>query len=539
MIWVSSRISEGPVASQRKHLCPFVVTFLAVLAPSSSWAATPDILLPEPFAVELPADTTTLETGSGPLRRLLAGVQAGGDRVTVAMPRDRVGAGAWRVILSAWDAGVRDRPVARREAVLVVVPHGMTPVGATGIGGGALIARDDAGFVHMVWTDAWRAGAREGAMYRRGQVMPDGSVQLDSEILDLAPHRGNWTAAPTLAAAENTVHFTWQADGTTRYRSLTRVGSDWRWSDEVDTKAASGDQGTAIAADANTVHILSGDGHYMASRDGGRTWTTETVPFGTFARLGTLSLTLDASGRPLAAAAVLVSEATQAAAGPGKGARWTLRLARRIGNGAWQALPGPLDERPEWASGERADEDVLCDGFRVREDASGAMHAVWAGTSAGRSAFGFQAYYAWRPSGGEWGPPVLLAKPDPVHGLGKSFASGLIVDGDAAMPLLSLDLHSGWRYRGSDTELELFRGGTMRALALTLTRFIRDAMTVNEPAAALTSASPNPVVTLLHAEDGRFWADILVTLAPTRVAAPGVIVWRHLDVTDWRRAVGQ
>jgi hypothetical protein len=71
----------------------------------------------------------------------------------------------------------------------------------------------------------------------------------------------------------------------------------------------------------------------------------------------------------------------------------------------------------------------------------------------------------------------LLAAPDPTHGSGKTFASELIVDGDAAMPVVSLGSHAGWRYRGADAELRLARGVEMRTPALVLTRFIRDAVT--------------------------------------------------------------
>jgi hypothetical protein len=529
------------VARQRKHFFPVVAALVAILFPSASWAGAPDILLPEPFAVELPAGGTTLGVDDEPMKKLLAATQAGGDRVTALLPRDRVGPGGWRVILSAWSAGVRDRPAARREAVLVVLPHGITPVGATGVGGAPHIARDADGFIHMVWTDGWRAGGREGAMYRRARISPDGSVQFDSKVLDLGPQRGNWTAMPTLAAAGNTIHFAWQSDGTVRYRSLTRVATDWRWSDEIDTKAlnTSRDQGPAISADANAVHILNSDGRYMASHDGGLTWSTETIPFGTNPKLGVVSLTLDSAGRPLAATCVLSNDMTPGANGRSAGVRWTTRLARRVGAGAWQVLPGPLNGRAGWSSADRPDEDVICDSFRVLVEPGGAMHAVWQRTPAGGAALGVQAYYAWRPSGGEWHPPVLLATPDPTHRSGRSFAEGLVLDGGTAMPLVSQELHSGWRYRGNDAEFELFRDGEKRAPALTVTRFIRDAMTASEPAAAMSTSSAEPLPTLVHAADGRVWADVLMILSPTRTASPGIIVLQHLDMTDGPRTVGQ
>jgi hypothetical protein len=507
---------------------------LTMFVPLPSWAATPDILLPEPFAVELPAGVNTM-TGEDPaMKALLAGARAGGDRVTASLPRERIGPGAWRVILSAWETGVRDRPVARREAILMVLPHGVTPVGASGVGSAAQIARDGDGFIHMVWTDAWRPGAREGVMYRRARELPDGTVQFQTDILELGQHRGNWNTLPTVAAAGNAVHFAWQSGGTIWYRSLTKSGADWRWSDEIDTKRTSSDQGLAIVADATTVHILTSDGHYNASNDGGRTWTTEVVPFGTNPHLASVSLTIDRAGRPLAAASLLVSEASGRT-----GARWTLRIVRRIGAGAWQIQPGPLDGRTEWASADPPGDDVTCDSLRVQEDQGGAMHAVWQGISSGQTAFGVQAWYALRPSGGEWRPPIRLPQPDPVHGASKSYVAGVILDRDNAMPLTSRELHSGWRYRGTDSELELFRDGEKRAPPLPVAGFIRGAMTENEPAAGLSAMAASASPSLFHAADGRVWADMLTILSPAAIKAPAVVVWQHQDLTDWLRAAGQ
>jgi len=533
MVGMAGRISEGPVARQRKRCFPQVVALLfAIVTPLASWSATPDILLPEPFAVELSAGTTRLAPDDASVQQLLSGVQASGDRVSVTFPRNTIGPGAWRVILSAWAAGVRDRPATRREAVLVVLPHGMTPVANTGYASTPHIVRDADGFVHMVWTDAWRAGTREGAMYRRGIVLPDGTVRFDTDILDLGHNRGNWTAMPVLTAVGHTIHFAWQADGTVRYRSLTRAGGEWQWSAEVDTKAPalSREQGPAIAADADTVSILSSDGHYLASRDGGRNWPKEIVPFGAYRRLGTVSLAVDGSGRPLAAASALISEP-----GAASGIRWTQRLARRIGAGAWQALPGPIDGRAECTTQTRPEGDVVCDGFRVLEDPAGALHAVFLGAPAGGSDFAVQAYYAWQPSGGEWTPPTPLLKPDPVHGLGRSIAIDLLLDHDAAVLLTGFELHAGWRYRGDDAQLELFRDGAMRAPALPVTSFIRNAMTQSEPAAALSASALSLAPTLFHTPDGRIWADVLMILNPSAIAAPGVVVWQRLDVTGWLR----
>jgi hypothetical protein len=235
MIRACGPITEGPVPGQRNHLFPVLVTLLTLLQPPSSWsAAAPEIIPPEPFALELPAGVTSLSADDKLIQALIATAhtEPGGDgiRLTASLPKERIGVGLWQVIWSAWDKTLRDRPVARRESFLFVVPHGMTPVAmsgktdATAGNNAAHITRDAAGYVHMVWTDSWRPGARAGGLYRRARVLPDGSARFETDSLDLGTHPSNWTAIPALAVAGDTVHFAWQSDGTIRYRSVTRDG---------------------------------------------------------------------------------------------------------------------------------------------------------------------------------------------------------------------------------------------------------------------------------------------------------------------------
>ena len=520
------------MARQHHHFFQTFATLVMMSVASPCWAGAPEILLPEPFAIELPAGITTLGEGDGPVRELLAGITTARQRVTVAFPRGRVGAGAWRVILSLWSADEHGRPAARREAVLVVLPHGLTPVGETGTGATARIVRDSSSSVHIVWTDGWRAGGREGAMYRRAHVSPDGTVRFDTDIQPLGPHPGNWSASPVVAAAGTTVHFAWQADGTVRYRSLTKTGSEWRWSEEIDTKMPNPENGPAIQVAAGVVHIVTSAGQYATSRDAGGTWTIETVPFGVNRRLGSVSLSLDASRRPLVAASVLVNEAVRTAEGKGAGDDWTLRLVRRTGPGVWETLPGPLERQPEWAAPARPDESVIAGSFLATEDKSGAIHAVWGGSPAGAEAA--VAWYGWRPPGGEWQRPISLVEADPVHGLGRSSVAGLVVNKDAAMPLVSMELHSGWRYRGSDTRVYLFKGGQRSGVSWPLTNFLRDAMEGGESAAALSTAAGSPAMTPVEGQDGHLWNDVPLTLSSPIAKAPGIIVWRQLDVTAVR-----
>jgi hypothetical protein len=525
------------VPGQRNH----VLLLLATLTITPCWAAAPDIILPDPLAVELPLAAIGLSVDDEQTKDLIAAVRADGRRVTVAFPRDRIGAGIWRVIWSAWDGDDRSHPAARRESFLYVLPHGMTPVAntsapnATAGNNTTHIARDAAGSVHMVWSEGLRGGTAPGAKYRRARVLPDGSARFETDVAGLAPHAGDWTARPALTAVGDTIHFTWQANGHAWYRSLTRDPAGWRWSNDVDTMAPSPghDTGPSIAAGAESIHILTLAGICVSSTDGGLTWTPETVPFGTVQRVKTASLSLDSEGHPLAGASVVIKDPAHLSEQRGSGGYWTLRLARRIAMGAWEAIPGPVDGRPEWAEPVEQDEDVLTDWIRVLEDRTGGMHVTWHGTAVSRIYANDRAYYAWRPPGEAWRTPVTISEPQPALGLGWSYAPALTLDGDRALTLMFQDLHAGLSDRGFDAELDLFRDGRLIARALPVTRFARDSIAGGEPARALSTWFPGAASSLVRGADGRIWADILMTLSPTGVEASALVVWQRLDLTDW------
>lgn len=519
---------------------------MLVLSTAPAWAGAPSILLPEPFAVELAKDDAGVGPDDPAMRALVDRVTADGHKVTAVFPRHRLGPGLWPVILTAWDGEAADFPLARREAYLFVLPHGMTPVGSTGktdatAGNNAThIVRDKNGFVHMVWTDSWRPGARPGGLYRRAKVWPDGSARFETDNLDLAPNPGNWTSIPSLCADGDTIHFAWQDNGSVWYRALTFDAAGWHWSDPVDTKAPGPgrDTGPSIAAGAGSVHILTPAGVYTASRDGGRTWTTEPAVFGPDARVKTASLTLDASGRPLAAASVVIAS-PPLTEDRGHGGYWTMRIERRSAAGVWEEVRGPLADHPEWAAPAHADEDVLADWVRVAEDRAGGMHATWHGTAVSRIFANDAAYYAFRPKDGGWRELVSLHAPNRRRGDGWSYAPGLALDGVVALPLVFHNRLSGGQDRGFDAELGLYRDGRMLAPPLPVTHFARDAILAGEPASALSAWFPGPAPTPSRDANGRVWLDVLMTLVPAGVTAPGLTVWQRLDITRWLAAADQ
>ena len=527
---------------QRNHHYRLLLSaFCLSFSPLFSWAATPVIAPPEPQAIELASGATTVSADDAPFRDMVAKVKLDGLRVTASLPRGKVGVGVWPVIWTAIDPAEPDHPAARRESFLFVLPHGMTPLGAgvvenaVAANNTAHILEDPSGAVHMVWIGP------SGATYRRARLSPDGTVHFETDPTPLGPHPGNWASLPTLAVAGNTVHFVWQAD-TILYRSLTRDGDTWRWGDEIDTKVASTgrDTGPSLAADSNAIHFLAQSGIYATSIDGGRVWTTEKVPFGPGYQAKGVSLSLDNKGRPLAAANYVVDGPTQYSQDQGRGGYWTIRIARRVAPGKWEAVPGPVDERPEWAHPTSKNEDVLTDWIRIMGDPSGGIHMSWHGTAVGRIFGHDRAYYAWRSPNGDWTPPVALRDPDPDHGYGWSYAPSLALDGELTLALPFHVMNAGSQARGFDSDLALLRSGKLIAPLLPVTTFARDSIISGEPRNALSSWFPEIAPTVARdSETGRVRADILVDLAPTSVQASPIVVWIQKDLTDWIKAAGQ
>jgi hypothetical protein len=275
------------------------------------------------------------------------------------------------------------------------------------------------------------------------------------------------------------------------------------------------------------------------SRDGGRGWTSEKVNFGMPGVPKTLSLALDHEGRPLVAGSLVVISPPRLSLDQGHGGYWMLRLVRREAAGDWRTLPTPVDERPEWAAPLRSDEDMLCDWVRVLADPAGGIHLAFQGTAVSRIYGHDQAYYAWRSPDGRWRPLVPLREPDPGSGIGWSYAPGLTLDGDRALALVFYGMHAGRQERGFDADLEQFRDGRPLARPLPVTRFASDSIVSGEPDRALSAWFPGAAPSLARDADGRIWADILVSLAPSGVVAPSLIVWTRLELTAWLKSVGQ
>ena len=259
----------------------------------------------------------------------------------------------------------------------------------------------------------------------------------------------------------------------------------------------------------------------------------------------TVSLTLDNTGHPLAAASSVVVNPPRYSEDQGHGGYWTIRLVRRVSPGVWEPVPGPVDGRPEWAAPRQPDQDVLCDWVRVLSDSFGGIHVTWHGTAVSRIYGNDRAYYAWRSPGGVWSDPVQLREPDANRGYGWSYAPSLALDGDRALTLTFYNLSAGNQMRGFDSDLGLFhdgRKGCARHRELPVTRFAERSIVAGEPANALSAWFPAIAPALVSGGgDGRIWADILAGAGTDRgeVTALPLIVWIRRDVTDWLKAAGQ
>jgi len=134
---------------------------------------------------------------------------------------------------------------------------------------------------------------------------------------------------------------------------------------------------------------------------------------------------------------------------------------------------------------------------------------------------------------------VSLREADPGNGFGWSYAPALIMDGDRALTLVFHNMVAGRQQRGFDVDLELFRDGRSLAPALPVTRFARDSIVTGQPQNALSCWFPGADPTVERGGDGRVWADMLLSLAPTGIPGSSLIVLDRLELTAWLKAAGQ
>jgi hypothetical protein len=516
------------------------LVFLTAGLPPARTQPAQTIALPDLMAVELPAGGAKLAPTDPPLRDLLASSTSGRLRVTTDLRR-QLGAGAARVTWSAWNGEPETgTPAAMRTATVFVLPAGMTQAGVSGdenatAGNNAVhIARDRNGRVHMVWVDSGRAAKDTGPIYRRGVIGEDGTARFETPPMHVAEGTPeDWTAYPGLAVDQDAVYVVWQGGGKAWTRRLNLGPSGYVWGPPRDTGARSDgrDSGPSIAADGNRVHIITPSGVYAFSSDGGQSWMTAPMPIPPGQRLKTASLALDSAGSTIAFSS-LVRDPKDDGKNEGSGGYWQLRIIQRTSDGRWLGASDALGEFPAWGE-PFPGQDVLADWARVGVDRARGIHLLWHGTAASHIYGHDQAYYAYRPAGGDWRPPVTLVAPDSARGIKFSFAPSMTLDGEGAWATVFHDVYSGERWAGFDAVLVPLWDGLPTAAALPVTQFVRESIDRNAPEFALSSRFPAAAPAAFRGTDGRTRLDILETLIPMGVPdSPKLIVWHRLDVSD-------
>jgi hypothetical protein len=494
----------------------------------------PQIALPDLLAVELPAGMADLGPDDAPLHDLLAGAHSGNLRIDTNLTA-RLAAGPATVTWTAHDAA--GKPLTTRKAVILVLPHGLTPVGTSGdenASGGnnaVRIVHDDSGHIHMIWVDSGGPSGRTGPVYRRAALAASGAVTLETPpiyVADITP--GDWNAYPSLALDGASVQLAWQGGGTVHTRRLSPDATGFAMGPVVDTKAKGNgrDIGPAIAADQRGLHIVTPDGLYTFSGNGGTSWTTATIPLPPGHKIKTISLAPNGKGD----VDIGFSSVTPQPKDKSIGGWWQFRTLRRTADGQWIDPVEVLAGKPGWSQ-PPAGEDALVDWVRLAADGQGGLHAAWHGTAISHKYGNDSSFYAWRDPSGTWHEPVRLIAPDPAGYTRFSFAPSIALDGEKAMALSFYDVYAGTNWIGFDSAAGVLRDGTMAKPGTPISQFVASALAAGKQDNALSTRFPAAAPTLWHAPDGHVWLDMLETLIPSAPGFEGkIIVYHRVDVTS-------
>ena len=515
---------------------PCLSLIFALLCLPASAQTSAQIVLPEPFAVEMPAGAALLPADSGRLYDLLTAASAGKLRVTSDLNHP-VGTGPTSVTFTARDGA---RAVGTRKAALFVLPSGFAPVGrsadenATAGNNAAHIVSDSAGRVHMIWTDSGRQGALVGAKYRRARIDEVGAVVWETAEIPLAGEvQADWNAYPALAVDGEGVDFVWQNHGHLQHRRLAPSGGALVWGAIHDTGLPSDgrDTGPSVVTSGNTIAAIVPSGAVAISRDAGQSWTVEKIAILAGERVKTASLARGADGTLHAAMSVMTRQSTKTEGQGGGGGYWQLLVAVRSAAGEWSAPNDVLAGLPSWAP-PPPNEDALADWVRIEVDAAGAEHLAWHGTAVSREYGHDQSWYARRGSASEVLAPVALAPTDMAHGVKYSFAPSLTLDGDHALLLTFFDVFGGDHWAGFDSQLVVFGRGKKQGTPLPITEFSRRSIAAADPRIELSARFPSAAPKLRRGADGHVWLDVLHTLKPLSVEGEAaLVVYQRVDLT--------
>ena len=510
-------------------------------------AASPTIALPEILAIELPAaGMTSIAPSVSPLKELLGSASAPGLQVThdVTAP---VALGATQVTWTAWSgASGSSQAAATRQAWVYVFPFGQTPAGvsgrhdATAGNHSAKVVRDRSGRVHVAWLDASRPGKGTTILYRSGVQDPaTGRFAWDipvSRITDPSSAVG----MVSMEASPNALHLVWATQSTTRYLRVLWVGGGWRAEPIRDTGAAGGayDNGSDLAVRGDDeIHVLTYEGQYAVSTNGGSSWRVEQVPWEPGEKKNP-ALAVDAMGNAHVVYTIKVRVPTERKSGQPSGAYWQLRYVRHQPQGGWVDAQDVLGASPEWGD-QGMSRDILADWPDIAADRQGNLHVGFHGTAKSGRYGQDEAFYVRRPAAGPgawgaWEHPVPLHPVNRATRQSHSFAPSLTLDpeSDAVLAVVFFDYQNQNR-EVFDSDALLLRGGRLVGAPVALSRNAKTALDANRPDDALATWFASAAPRLYHQADGRVWLDVLYTAqTPERHGSPHYVIYQRSDVRD-------
>lgn len=511
-------------------------------------AASPKIALPEMLAIELPEPAmTSIAPSASPLKELLesAVATAAGLQVTHDV-RAPLPLGGTQVTWTSWSAAPgASEVVATRQAWVYVFPFGQTPAGVTGRHNATAgnhsskIARDGSGRVHVTWLDAARPGRPNAVLYRSGVQDPaTGRFAWDTPVSRLTDS-SEPAGFVSMEASPNAVHFAWAAQGTTFYRRVLRVGGEWRLEPIRNTRAGGSayDNGSDLAVRGDDeIHVLTYDGQYALSANGGKSWRVEQVPWPAGEKKNP-ALAVDPMGNAHVVFTLKVRVPTEWKSGQPNGAYWQLRYVRRQAQGGWADALDTLGVFPEWRD-QGMSRDVLADWPDIAADRHGNLHMGFHGTATSGRYGRDEAFYVRRPAvgPGAWGPwerPVSL---HPMHASTRhshSFAPSLAVDpeSDAVVAVVFFELLDLPR-EVFDSDAVILRGGRLVGSPIALSRAAQTALQASRPRDALSTWFPSAAPRLYRQADGRVWLDVLsVAETPERHGSPQYVIYQRYELT--------
>ncbi len=517
--------------------------------------ADAEIVLPDPLAIELPAEgMTNILASDSPMAGLLASVTAGSLQMTNDHADCVFPLGGTEVTWTAWDGAPEAGTMkARKSAFVWVFPHGQTPVGAsrkiraTSGNQGTKVARDSAGRLHAAWFDYNTSGPGHRVMYRHGvQDQDSGAVTWTEPAVQVNdPGTANSQSQVAMAISSNYAHFAWYGgSGRSCYRRM-RL-SDFGF-DPVRTNAITGggsqdDNSPAIAAqDDDTIHLVSASLVYGCTTNGGASWTNQAIPKPSMAYPKGPALAVDGWGNVHVVFTRVVRTSSPQywdlyyLRKPAGNTNWISDDGRTGTNGnvlaglqGWRdPLAYPAEDDPSW--------DALADWAAIEVDDLNNIHITWHGTAGSPHLYGNdEACYLTRPctGAGTWGAwgDVINLMPRSTYGT-YSFAPSICVN---AVERLAFPVYF-YGYQPADVSccqsaFRVIRNGAMEGEPVEISQSI--ALDIN-------TWFPCACPRLYRHPNGRVWLDVLQTAITDAYgysrfhgAPPYVITYQAYEVTS-------